>query len=232
MMTALQGIGLLKRYEVAGKRFFAIGDDWKKQHCHRDEKKRAPRPGPPPDSAKCERTVLAPGLGGATPLALPDQDAGLLSPVADLRSPIADTKNPPAAAASAAPQGLAVRPKKPKATVAEQACRAAISARIDELQRVSTGYAFEWNAAERKAVVTLANLGSGIDPAEALNLISVFVGRMKTDAFYAKNFKPSFIASQVNPLRMPPHVAVARPGAAHVQISPTLAIEPSGRKYL
>lgn len=122
-------------------------------------------------------------------------------------------KEPPAAekpASAAEPLVLKPdEPKKPKAepkeaTDEQKACRRAIAENIDRLQKqFAGGHPFAWSAAERAGVVTLANLGGGSDPTEGLKLIATFVERMALDAFYAKNFRPSYIASQVNALRVP-----------------------------
>lgn len=118
-------------------------------------------------------------------------------------------KSPAVADAPAAPRLTLVPPSlaKPKKPTAEQAeCRRTISRRIDELQReLTNGHPFEWSAKERAAVVKLAarDNGGGTDPAPALELIETFARRMRTDGFYFKNFRPSFIESRVNELRMP-----------------------------
>lgn len=120
-----------------------------------------------------------------------------------------DQKKPPAAktpavAVQSAPEVVCVKKQsKPEPPPEQKSCRRTIAERIVEVQKQLSGAEFAWSAAERAGVVTLANMGDGTDPSEALRLIDVFVARMATDAFYAKNFKPSYIASQVNALRMP-----------------------------
>jgi hypothetical protein len=100
--------------------------------------------------------------------------------------------------------GEALRPE-------QVACRQAISLRIDEVQQRRSGHAFQWSAAERKAIATLANLDGGKDPSEALRLIGIFEQRMESDHFYARNFRPTFIANQVNALRLPNTTATKKP---------------------
>lgn len=126
-------------------------------------------------------------------------------------------KKDPASGAVAPPPLLAApvaatKAKKSDPTPEQWACRKTIRDHVDELQVRFTGQRFVWNAQEQAAVVTLSRLGGkdGTSATEGLKLIDVFVERMAGDAFYAKNFRPSYIASQINALRMPVAITTGR----------------------
>lgn len=94
------------------------------------------------------------------------------------------------------------KPKRPAPPEQATACRQAWSERWDQEYRQLTGEAYAWSAADRQAVVTVCNLVEQ-DQEKAVHLLEEFLRRCASDAFYAKNRTPRFIASRVNELRLP-----------------------------
>jgi hypothetical protein len=225
IMLGLERAGLLVRYQVDGKRYFAINrDDWKRQHPHVDEKKKPPRPPPPGVASDTRSTPLVPdgklmldsGTSGARPVVTPGDSGAstgqapglhgyLLSLVSDPLSLITKSIQPSAAAGAQQALGLPADEKE-KVTDEQRDCRRAISeAFASAFATRAKGQKYSWTAADRAAVATWANK-FGNDPTRALDLLAEFQRRMATDDLYAKNFCPAFIGSprQLNALALPP----------------------------
>lgn len=129
-------------------------------------------------------------------------------------------------------------------TPEQKACRRAIAEKFAQeyVARSDNGEKYRWNAAARSGVIALSRLDgkSGVDPAEGLRMIEVFVERMPSDPFYLKKFSPHFIASEVNALRMPPADPRSRQqrsasgAGSHIHISETAKTEAKtpGRKFI
>lgn len=84
-----------------------------------------------------------------------------------------------------------------------KSCRKAVSEWFEQEFQSRAGRRFAWSAAERTGIARLSTECQD-DQVEAIGLLKEFIRRVDAgEDFYASNFRPSYIASQVNTLRLP-----------------------------